>query len=149
MPNKALQPALVVLAVAGIALVGQAIGRQVTLRLDDGEALRAAGFARRQRALVVLPRSVVLAVAGAALALVVAVAASPLAPVGLARRAELHPGVAIDGPVLALGAAMVVGNVLALIRPPESGEQPPIGRAAAMIVLGAVAAIWGIASLVA
>ncbi len=51
--------------------------------------------------------------------------------------------------VLALGAAMVVGNVLALIRPPESGEQPPIGRAAAMIVLGAVAAIWGIASLVA
>lgn len=102
----------VVLAVAGIALVGQAIGRQVTLRLDDGEALRAAGFARRQRALVVLPRSVVLAVAGAALALVVAVAASPLAPVGLARRAELHPGVAIDGPVLALGAALIVVLVL-------------------------------------
>jgi hypothetical protein len=50
--------------------------------------------------------------------------------------------------VLALGAAMVVGNVLALVRPPESGEKPPVGRAAAMIVLGAVAAIWGIASLV-
>ena len=50
--------------------------------------------------------------------------------------------------MLALGAAMVVGNVLALVRPPESGEKPPVGRAAAMIVLGAVAAIWGIASLV-
>ena len=50
--------------------------------------------------------------------------------------------------VLALGAAMVVGNVLALIRPPADGGSPPVGRAVTMIVLGAVAAVWGIASLV-
>lgn len=56
--------------------------------------------------------------------------------------------------VLALGAAMVVGNVLALVRPPRPrpGEStpsgpPPRGRAVAMITLGAVAAVWGLASL--
>lgn len=49
--------------------------------------------------------------------------------------------------VLALGAAMVVGNVLALVRPPSDGGSAPIGRAVAMIVVGLVAAVWGIASL--
>lgn len=103
----------VVLAVAGIALVGQAIGRQVTLRLDDGEALRATGFARRQRAAVIVPRTVLLAVAGAAVAIVVAVALSPLAPVGLARRAELHPGFDVDAVVLAVGAVLIAALVVA------------------------------------
>lgn len=53
--------------------------------------------------------------------------------------------------VLALGAAMVVGNVLALVRPPADrpGGPPPVGRAAVFIVLGAVGAIWGLASLLA
>lgn len=50
--------------------------------------------------------------------------------------------------VLAFGAAMVVGNVLALVRPSKEGEQAPLGRAVAMIAVGAVAAVWGIASLV-
>ncbi len=103
----------VVLAVAGAALVGQAIGRQVTLRLDDGEALRAAGFARRQRAAVILPRTMVLALAGSVVAVVVAVACSPLAPVGLARRAELHPGLDVDPAVLLPGAALIAGLVMA------------------------------------
>lgn len=49
--------------------------------------------------------------------------------------------------VLALGAAMVVGNVLALVRPPGDGGRAPAGRAAAMIAVGVVAALWGIASL--
>ena len=61
--------------------------------------------------------------------------------------------------VLAFGAAMIVGNGLALVRPPtpppgevdRGGDEPrpPVGRALVMIVIGAVAAIWGIASLVA
>lgn len=52
--------------------------------------------------------------------------------------------------VLALGAALVVGNVLAIVRPPtgrEPGTRPPLGRAVVMIVIGAVAAVWGLASL--
>ncbi|MHB1139606.1 MAG: hypothetical protein ACYC2O_11660 [Microthrixaceae bacterium] len=60
--------------------------------------------------------------------------------------------------VLALGAAMVVGNILALVRPPadrggdtppDPEAKPPVVRAAVMIVIGAVAAIWGVASLLA
>ena len=50
--------------------------------------------------------------------------------------------------ILAFGAAMVVGNILALVRPPADGGRAPVGRAAVMITVGAVAAVWGIASLV-
>ena len=63
--------------------------------------------------------------------------------------------------VLAFGAAMIVGNVLALVRPPsdppgaarteESGPasppKPPLARVLVMIAIGAVAAVWGLASL--
>ncbi len=99
--------------VAGLALVGQAVSRQVTLRLDDGEALRAAGFTRRQRSAVVLPRTGVVAVAGATTSVVAAIAVSGLAPVGLARRAELDPGIAADPAVLLPGATMIVLLVMA------------------------------------
>lgn len=56
--------------------------------------------------------------------------------------------------VLALGAAMVVGNGLALVRPPakrDEGEleQAPLARSVTMIAIGAVAAIWALASLLA
>jgi hypothetical protein len=56
--------------------------------------------------------------------------------------------------VLALGGAMVVGNVLALVRPPaqpKKGElqRAPAGRSIAMIVCGAVAALWALGSLIA
>ena len=55
--------------------------------------------------------------------------------------------------LLAIGGALVVGNVLALLRPqrkPHEGdlERPPLARSLAMIAIGAIAAIWGLASLV-
>ena len=58
--------------------------------------------------------------------------------------------------VLALGAALVVGTVLALVRPlPEPDDEdeerlvrPPLGRSVVMIGIGALAALWGVASLV-
>ena len=55
--------------------------------------------------------------------------------------------------LLALGGAMVVGNVMALVRPPErakEGELPraPVGRSVAMMLAGLVAAVWAFASLV-
>ena len=49
--------------------------------------------------------------------------------------------------ILAFGAAMVVGNILALVRPAADGQRAPVGRAAAMIVVGAIAAVWGAVSL--
>ncbi len=58
--------------------------------------------------------------------------------------------------VLAIGGALAVGNLLALVRPrvPQHGdddtvlERPPLGRSLAMIAFGTIAAIWAIASLV-
>ena len=54
--------------------------------------------------------------------------------------------------VLALGGALLVGNGLALIRPPEApkdGEltKAPVARTAVMMVVGLVATIWAIATL--
>lgn len=56
--------------------------------------------------------------------------------------------------VLALGGAMLVGNVLALVRPPQRRregelERAPAARSITMAVLGGIAAVWAIASLVA
>ena len=56
--------------------------------------------------------------------------------------------------VLALGAALVFGNGMALVRPPRQAREgelarAPVGRSAAMIGVGLVAAIWALASLMA
>jgi hypothetical protein len=56
--------------------------------------------------------------------------------------------------VLALGAAMAVGSVMALVRPPaapKEGElaRAPLGRSLVMIAVGTLAALWALASLVA
>jgi len=54
--------------------------------------------------------------------------------------------------VLALGAAMVVGNLAAILRPPartRDGElaRAPVTRSAVMAAIGLLAAIWAVASL--
>jgi hypothetical protein len=54
--------------------------------------------------------------------------------------------------VLAFGAAMVFGNVMAIVRPPaapKEGElaRAPKGRSLAMAAVGLVAALWALASL--
>ena len=56
--------------------------------------------------------------------------------------------------VLALGGAMAVGSVAALVRPPENlkdGDLPsaPVGRSIAFAVVGALAALWALATLIA
>ncbi|NNF54459.1 MAG: hypothetical protein HKN03_08455 [Acidimicrobiales bacterium] len=54
--------------------------------------------------------------------------------------------------VLALGSALALGTLAALIRPPRqraegSLERPPVGRSVIQIVIGLLAAIWAGASL--
>ena len=54
--------------------------------------------------------------------------------------------------VLALGGALFVGNVMALVRPPQKRdegdlEKAPMGRSVTMATVGLVAAVWAIASL--
>ena len=56
--------------------------------------------------------------------------------------------------VLAVGGALLVGNVMALIRPPDGLaegdlERAPVGRSLTMAVVGGLAAVWALASLIA
>jgi hypothetical protein len=58
----------------------------------------------------------------------------------------------ITAAVMALGFALAGGTAFALIRgggDPDEGDlvRPPLGRSIVMIVIGLVAAIWGLASL--
>ena len=65
--------------------------------------------------------------------------------------------------VLALGGALAVGNVAAIVKPPKKNDGPsvkddesestdldkaPVARSLVMAVIGATAAVWAIASLV-
>jgi hypothetical protein len=55
--------------------------------------------------------------------------------------------------VLALGGAMVVGSVLAVVRPPEARqegdlEHAPLARSLVFAAIGLVASVWALASLV-
>ena len=56
--------------------------------------------------------------------------------------------------VLALGGALLVGNVAAIVRPPETPreegalERAPIARSVAMAAVGFLAALWALASLI-
>jgi hypothetical protein len=100
-------------ALAALLLVGQTLGRQVLVEAVESPVLRALGMTGSQLVGVAVVRAAPVAVAGAALAVAGAVALSPATPLGVARRAELDPGVAVDLPVLAVGAAAVVAAVLA------------------------------------
>jgi hypothetical protein len=57
--------------------------------------------------------------------------------------------------VLALGGALLVGNVAAIVRPPAEPkednalERAPVARSAVMAGIGLIATLWALASLIA
>jgi hypothetical protein len=103
----------VLAALAALLLVGQTLGRQIVLEVVESPILRALGMTRAQLVGVAVVRAAPVALAGSVLAAAGAVALSPATPLGVARRAELTPGVAVDLPVLVLGAAALAVGVLA------------------------------------
>ena len=55
--------------------------------------------------------------------------------------------------LLAVGGALFIGNVVAIVRPPERPEEDaleraPLGRSLLMAAIGLVGAVWGLATLV-
>jgi FtsX-like permease family len=100
-------------AMAAVLLVGQTLGRQLTLESVEYPTLRALGMTRGQLVGVALVRAALIGVSGAAVAVAVAIGLSPLTPIGLARRAELHPSVTVDRAVLLPGVLAVAGLVAA------------------------------------
>ena len=107
-------------ALAGLILlviVSQLLSRQLVLDSVGYPVLRALGMAPGQLLALSLARTAVVTAAGGFLAAIVAIAASPLTPIGAARVAEPQPGVMVDAPILGLGLALLVILPLALILP--------------------------------
>jgi hypothetical protein len=106
---------LVFAVIVGLALcvvVGQSLVRQVRLVTADFPALRALGATPRQLTGAALAPAVLVAVAGMTLAVPVAYVLSAFMPIGLARRAEISPGLSFDAAAV-LGGAALLGLLLA------------------------------------
>jgi putative ABC transport system permease protein len=102
------------LAASAILLIGQGLGRQVFVESQEHPALHALGFTRKDLFLLSMARPALAVAAGVVGAVVVAIAASPLMPIGPARLAEPHPGVSIDATVLGLGSLGLIVGLLGL-----------------------------------
>jgi hypothetical protein len=101
-----------VAAVAAIIAVGQAVGRHVAGAQADAEVLQGLGVTSLARSVALVLMAVPVAVGGAVVAVVGAWLASPIMPMGLARRAEPDPGLAADWLVLIGGGLAIVVMVL-------------------------------------
>lgn len=120
-------------AIAVAVFVGQAVSRQSRREWADGPTLRALGMSNRDVRWAALLRGAVIGAAAAGVAAAVAVALSPLAPIGVGRRAEIDPGPALDALVLTTGATAVLAAVtLATWLPlPRAARLSPGGMLAA------------------
>ena len=103
-----------IIALAALLVAGQVIGRQLRLGREDREVLRALGAGTTMASADGLIGIVVSVVVGAMLAVAVAVALSPLAPLGPVRPFYPSPGVAFDGTVLGLGLLLFLVTLCAL-----------------------------------
>jgi len=145
--ERAIRPQAVALALfsllAGLAalfVVGQMVSRELFLCAGENRTLRALGMGRNQLFALGLAHVGLPAVGGAVLAGLIALAASPLMPIGPARAAEPHPGVAFNWALVAIGVAGIVVAFLARAAWPAwrlaggrasvegTGEAPGSGR---------------------
>lgn len=101
-------------ALVGLAVIGQALGRQSVVESEEYPSLVALGLPRRHLVVLGTARNLLVALFGAVGAVGFAFALSPLTPVGEARLAEPSAGLAFDPLVLLLGALATVLVVLLL-----------------------------------
>ena len=99
-------------AIAAVAVLGQLITRQVRLPIAERSRLSALGFTDKQIVAESVGRAALPIVVGSLVAVIFAVLASDVFPIGFARSLEPDPGLRIETVVLLCGA---VGLVLALL----------------------------------
>ena len=127
-------------ALAALVVVGLAIARQSGEEHDDLLVLAALGVTRRQQAVSATMRAIPVALGAVVVAAATTVIASVWTPIGLARRAEVDPGVRLDVLPLAVGLPAVAGVVVVAFvapmlrrrRSPRRTAGSTIGSAAAM-----------------
>jgi hypothetical protein len=155
--QRAIQPQAVALALfaalaalIALAVLSQLLSRQLALDAAQYPALRALGVTRLVLAAVSLARLALVTGAGAALAVAIAIAGSPVMPIGPARLADPSPGISVDPLVLGAGFAAIALLPLAILAPAAwrtatratrpSGAPAVPGRPSA---LGAALSRWG------
>ncbi|HEY7262038.1 MAG TPA: FtsX-like permease family protein [Trebonia sp.] len=123
--ERAIRPEAIALAVfAGLAalialaVTGQLLARQLALDAAEFPILRVLGVNRAALIILSLARLAIVTVTGALVAVAIAVAASPLMPIGPARLAEPHPGIEVNLAILGAGAAVIALLPLAVLAPP-------------------------------
>jgi hypothetical protein len=125
-----------ILAVTALLVVGQVASRLLLAASSDNRTLAALGMTSGELLAAGLVEVAAAAAAGAALACGVAIAASPLMPIGPTRLAEPDPGLSVDVAVLAVGFAATVALLLARVAWPAwrlaSVRQPAERDAAGM-----------------
>jgi ABC-type antimicrobial peptide transport system permease subunit len=105
-------------AITALLAIGQVLSRALVLGAGDNDTLSAMGMTRRQLFAIGLAEVGVVTAAGAILAVIAAVACSPLMPIGPARIAEPHPGVAFDWTVFLVGVVSIVALFVAAMAVP-------------------------------
>jgi ABC-type lipoprotein release transport system permease subunit len=96
------------IALAALAILGQALARQLHLESVELSTLRALGMSRGQLVALGMLRVMIIGALAGFLTVPAAILLSPLTPIGLARIAEPHPGFAVDPFPLILGAVSVL-----------------------------------------
>ena len=122
--QRAIRPHAVALAlfaalagVAALVIIGQLLGRQLVLDSGWFAVLRALGMSRWGLAALSIARVGAVTLAGGCLAVAIAIAASPLMPIGAARLAEPAPGIEVNLAILAVGFAVIALVPLAMVVP--------------------------------
>jgi hypothetical protein len=128
------------LALIGLLVTGQLIGRLTFLESGDDRTAQALGMTRQQLLAIAIGRAALIGVAAGLVATILAVALSPVFPIGLARFAEPHPGVDANTAVLVAAFAATVVGVVACAAWPAwravrhgAGSQPTVTRSAGLI----------------
>jgi ABC-type lipoprotein release transport system permease subunit len=107
-------------ALAGLialAVLSQLLTRQLALESAEYPVLRAFGATRGTLVLLSLARLAIVTVTGAVLAVIFAVAASPLMPIGPARAVEPSAGVDVSPLIFGPGAAVIALLPLLVLSP--------------------------------
>jgi hypothetical protein len=122
--DRAVQPFVVSLLVfagfalfLGLLLAGQAVARWMRAHAGEQASLQSLGMTHVQRLAAAVAVVAVPVAAGTAAAAGLAIAVSGIAPIGPVRDAEPHPGIAVDGVVLAAGGLGLVALLLLAMLP--------------------------------
>jgi ABC-type lipoprotein release transport system permease subunit len=121
------------LGLVTLGVVSQLLAREASVEAAEHSTLRALGMTRGQLWGLGMVRAGAIGLVAAGAGAALAVLASPLTPIGTARVAELHPGVAGDPWVLILGMAATLTLVVAAAAWPvwraTAVDRPALGPA--------------------